>query len=103
MAAIEDVIPESAAAKFGFSRPGASGHAVAVWRKGKATDTNDAFWILDPNLGVFAANQDGMLYMLQVLFWYDADRTPFYKTCAESTGRTRVNYMIWQRAPGALV
>lgn len=96
-AALDDVIPASSAAKLGFSRPSASGHAVAVWRRGEPKETNDAYWVLDPNLGVFSATHGGMMMILQILFWLENGHTPFYDTCASLNG-TRVNYMVWGRA-----
>ena len=96
-AALDDVILANSAAKLGFSVPQSSGHAIAVWRKGESKDTNDSYWVLDPNLGVFSANHEGMKLILQILFWYESGHTPFYDTCASVDKGTRVNYMVWKR------
>lgn len=81
-------------AKLGFRLPGQTGHAVAVWRRKVNTDQSDSYYFFDPNYGVFAFSKTGLGVALQILFWYDDDDTPKYKTCTSKT-KTEMDYIIF--------
>ena len=68
------------AIQIGFN--GASGHAVAVWRRRQASEQKDSFYFFDPNYGVFSYDMNGLEKALRMLFWYMDGDTPSYNNCS---------------------
>jgi hypothetical protein len=77
-----------------FNAPGAAGHGVAVWQRETDVNSNDAFYLFDPNFGVFSFNKEALEDALTVMFWMDADNTPVYDDCTAMAG-ARVAYAIF--------
>jgi hypothetical protein len=76
-----------AVTKFGFGKPGATGHAVAVWRR-KATVTDpDSFYFFDPNFGVYSYKLASLTEVLKILFYRRSlpPHTPYYVSCSHTT------------------
>jgi hypothetical protein len=77
---------------------GQSGHAVAIWQRHTDTARNDAFYLFDPNIGVFSFNREGLENALMVLFWKADWHIPLYDEYASATN-ARVGYMIFGPPP----
>ncbi len=68
--------------KIGFNPVGVlnRGHAVAVWQR-EAGDSNDTYYLMEPNLGVFSHGLAGLKSALEKLFYKgggDIPRHDFY-------------------------
>jgi hypothetical protein len=84
------------ASKLGFGIKGVAGrHAVVVWQREMA-DSPNAFYLFDPNIGVFAFGRDKLTLALMNLFWVDRVNTPYYWELASATS-AEVNYVIFGR------
>lgn len=85
-----------AVTKFGFGKPGLSGHAVAVWQRKEKTIERDSFYFFDPNFGVYAYDLAGFTEALKILFWRRnlPPHVPYYATCAHTKNQD-FSYVIF--------
>jgi hypothetical protein len=94
MAAVDKAVKSQCCTYFGFNKSGQSGHAVTVWQRNDDVNVHGAFYLFDPNLGVFSCTKTALKTALQLMFWLDDQNIPFYDGCASKVN-PEMSYRIF--------